>query len=97
MVLDQLVSIIGMIVNQSQNLPRPENTIARSDKMHLWPVEKDDDLVNISTDKITATLEENLEVVNNALDVYKEFLFILKEEERIEGFLKKQPFDRDQF
>jgi hypothetical protein len=26
-------------------LPRPENTIARSDKMHLWDVPIDDQLV----------------------------------------------------
>jgi hypothetical protein len=62
-VQEQLVMIIGMIVNQSQNLPRPENTIARSDKMHLWGVEKDDEIVQISTAKISETIKENLDVV----------------------------------
>lgn len=40
-----LEKIVELIVSQSQNLPRPENTIARSDKMHLWDVPIEDDLV----------------------------------------------------
>ena len=40
-----LEKIVELIVTQSQNLPRPENTIARSDKMHLWDVSIEDDLV----------------------------------------------------
>lgn len=34
----ELEKIVDLIVQQSSNLPRPENTIARSDKMHLWDV-----------------------------------------------------------
>lgn len=47
--------------------------------------------------KISETLSENLEVVKLALNVYDDYLFILKEKERIEEFLKKEPYDRDTF
>jgi hypothetical protein len=40
---------------------------------------------------------ENLEVVRLALNIYDDFLFILNEKERIEDFLKKEPYDRDEF
>lgn len=88
-----------MIVNQSQNLPRPENTIARSDKMHLWPVEKDDEIVQIATSKISETIKENLDVVKLALEVYNEYLFILKEEDRIDELIKAPTttFEREKF
>jgi len=41
----ELEGIIDSIVKQSSNLPRPENTIARSDKNHLWDVQSDDEIV----------------------------------------------------
>jgi len=56
-----------MIVGQSHHLPRPENTIARSDKMHLWDVQIDDELVTKAKSKISETLSENLEVIQLAL------------------------------
>jgi hypothetical protein len=98
-VQEQLVMIIGMIVNQSQNLPRPENTIARSDKMHLWGVEKDDEIVQIATAKISETIKENLDVVKLALEVYNDYLFILKEEDRIDELIKAPTttFEREKF
>jgi hypothetical protein len=78
-------------------LPRPENTIARSDKMHLWDVKIDDELVVKAKDKISETLRENLETVKLAVNIYDEYLFILKEKDRIEQILKQEPFDREKF
>lgn len=49
----ELENIIDMIVMQSQNLPRPENTISKSDKMHLWDVPADDELVDKAKTKIS--------------------------------------------
>ena len=40
-----LENIIDGIVSQSKNLPRPENTIQRSDKQHLWDVPANDEIV----------------------------------------------------
>ncbi len=47
-VKDQLVNIVNEIIKQSEYLPRPENTIARSEKLHLWHVPEDDELVRIA-------------------------------------------------
>lgn len=58
-----LISVVEQIVNQSQNLPRPENTIARADKMHLWAVQKDDEIVKIAKNKIEDIIEQNINVV----------------------------------
>jgi hypothetical protein len=68
-------------------LPRPENTIARSDKMHLWDVKIDDELVTKAKEQISQTLKDNLDTVKLAVKVYDDFLFILREKERIEIFL----------
>jgi hypothetical protein len=38
-----------------------------------------------------------LEVVEEALHIYDDFLFLLTEKERIDEFLKKEPYDRDEF
>jgi hypothetical protein len=93
----ELEDVIDNIVTQSSNLPRPENTIARSDKMHLWDVQIDDKLVTDAKHEISETLSENIDVIDLALEVYNDYLFILKEKERIEEFLKKEPFDKNQF
>lgn len=41
-----LITQVGKIVQQSEHIPRPENTIARSEKLHLWHVEVTDELVS---------------------------------------------------
>jgi len=96
-VKSELESIVDMIVRQSSNIPRPENSITKSDKQHLWDVQYDDELVINSKAKISETLSENLKIVELALEVYDDYLFILKEKDRIEAFLKKEPFDREAF
>lgn len=65
--------------------------------MHLWDVKIDDELVLKAKDTISETLKENLETVKLAVNIYDDYLFILKEKERIEIFLQKEPFDRDAF
>jgi hypothetical protein len=45
--------------------------------MHLWDVQKEDELVYISKSKISETLKDNLDVVSLACNVYDEYLFIL--------------------
>jgi hypothetical protein len=59
----ELEEIVDHIVKQSSNLPRPENTIARSDKNHLWDIQPDDEIVITAKAQISETLQENLEIV----------------------------------
>lgn len=65
--------------------------------MHLWDVKIDDELVIKAKDQISQTLKDNLDTVKLAVNIYDDYLFILKEKDRIEEFLKKTPFDRDEF
>lgn len=83
------------IVKQSCSLPRPENTIARSDKTHLWDIQADDEIVLKAKAQISETLRDNLEIVKLALNVYDEYLFVLTEGDRIQEFLKQEPLQRD--
>ncbi len=92
-----LEKIVELIVNQSSNLPRPENTIARSDKMHLWEVLIEDDLVRNAQNEIHEILEKNIDTVEEALKVYDKYLFILKEKARIEQLLNEGPYKREVF
>jgi hypothetical protein len=87
-----------LIVQQSSNLPRPENTIARSDKMHLWDVQVDDELVTKAKAKISETLSENLEIVSKAVNVYDSYLWILNERARVTDFINNEDnYDKNEF
>jgi hypothetical protein len=81
-----LLNIVELIVNQSQNLPRPENTIARADKMHLWFVPTDDEIVKNALAEIDDIIEKNINVVEKVLGLYDD-IYILKEEPILEKFL----------
>jgi dynein heavy chain len=93
----EMEEIIDSIIKQSNNIPRPENTIARSDKMHLWDVQADDEIVINAKNTISKTLLENLEVTKQCIRVYDKYIPLLKEKSRIEEFLNKEPFDRAEF
>lgn len=97
-VRDQLLNMVNEIVRQSEYLPRPENTIARSEKLHLWHVPEEDELVKNAKQEISEILDKNMSVVEKALHVYDEYLFILKEKQRVDAFLADTGnFSRDEF
>jgi len=97
-VRDQLMNLVNEIIKQSEYLPRPENTIARSEKLHLWHVNEDDQLVKNAKKEIDEILEENMPSIEKALHVYDEYLFILKEKTRVDAFLSDpNKFSREDF
>lgn len=97
-VSDSLEGLVNTIVRQSEHIPRPENTIARSEKLHLWHVPEDDELVNNARMEISQILEKNMEVVEKALHVYDDYLFVLKEKTKVEAFLSDtSKFKREDF
>jgi hypothetical protein len=63
----------------------------------LWDVPANDEIVEKAKSTISETIDNNLKVVKQALHIYDDFVFILNEKERIDEFLKKEPFDRDEF
>jgi hypothetical protein len=93
----QLEKVVEEIVQQSQNLPRPENTIARSDKMHLWDVSNEDELVKNAKGEIMEILEHNLNTAEMALRIYDDYLFLLKERPRIEKFCQEDNHTREEY
>jgi hypothetical protein len=96
--MEQLLNMVNEIVRQSEYLPRPENTIARSEKLHLWHVPEDDELVRHAKDEIKEILQKNMSVVEKALHVYDDYLFILKEKQRVDLFLSdSSQFSREEF
>jgi len=54
--------------------------------MHLWEVSTEDELVKNAKSEIMEILEHNLDTAEMALDIYKDYMFILKERPRIEKF-----------
>lgn len=86
-VKEQLLKLVSEIIKQSEYLPRPENTIARSEKLHLWHVPEDDELVRIAKQDISDILDKNMVIVEKALHVYDDYLFILKERTKVDQFL----------
>lgn len=93
----ELEGIVDAIVKRSQNLPRAETTFTKTDRMYLWEVKPDDELVINAKNKISTTIRDNLETVKLATNIYDDYLFILNEKDRIEDFLNKEPFDREEF
>jgi hypothetical protein len=97
-VAEALEGLVSTIVKQSEHIPRPENTIARSEKLHLWHVPDEDELVKNAKLEIMEILEKNMAVVEKALHVYDDYLFILKEKQRVETFLSdSSKFKREDF
>ena len=82
-----LMNIVELIVQASQNLPRPENTIARAEKMHLWEVPIEDDIVKNAESKIEDILVGNIDAAEKAVNVYDEYLFILTEDKKVEEYI----------
>ena len=60
-------------------------------------MKEDEEVIRKAKDTVSKTIKENLDVVKLALDVYNDYLFLLKEKDRIEGFLKKTTFSRELF
>ena len=92
-----LVKVVESIVQQSQNLPRPENTIARSEKMHLWEVSTDDCIVKEAVHEIEEILDGNLSTAELTLGVYDKYRYLLREKTSVEAFLAEPNHTRDEY
>jgi hypothetical protein len=93
----ELEQIIDTIVKQSHNLPRPENSWSRGDKMHLWVVPEDDEVMDEAKKTVSKIIEENRKVVETAIHVYKDYMWILSEQAKVAEFVDPkniQNYDR---
>lgn len=64
--------------------------------MHLWHVPPEDDIVKNALREIEEILEGNNNAAQKALSVYDDYLFILREEERVKAFLEEQNHTREE-
>ena len=65
--------------------------------MHLWVVPDDDEVAEEAKKAVSKIIEENRKVAEQAIHVYEDYMWILKEQEVVDEFLKKEPYDRDTF
>jgi hypothetical protein len=96
----ELENIIDAIVKQSCNLPRPENSWSRGDKMHLWVVPEDDEVMDDAKKTVSKIIEENRKIVETAVDVYQDYMWILDQGPKVQEFVdtkNTQNYDRDKF
>jgi hypothetical protein len=96
-VCEELVSVVGKMIEKINHIPRADTQIANTDKSHLWDIQEDDQIVLVAKKEITDILQENLAATEQCVHVYDDFVFLLSEDQRLEAFLNKKPFSRDEF
>ena len=85
------------MVERINQIPRADTQIANSEKMHLWDIKTNDELVINAEEEIKAILLDNLKVTDKAKNVFEEFRFLLEEESRLEKQLENPDPKRPDF
>lgn len=96
-VRNKLVEIVDLMIERINRISRADTQIANSSKTHLWDIEKKDEIVIKAKDEIKKILDENLEITKKTLNIYDNFVFLLREGEKIREFLEKKQFNREDF
>ena len=96
-VRDELVKIVSTMVEKINAIPRADTQIANNDKTHLWYISADDEIVKNAESIIKSIVDENLQATSKCVEVYKDFLFLLEEESKVDAFLNKKPFKKEEF
>lgn len=91
-----LLRIIENIVNVSDKFSRAEINIARSEKVHLWPMTLEDELIQDVFKEVDEIINNNLAVISKVTQVFDNYIFLLTEEERVQQFIAKEP-TREEF
>ena len=92
----ELLKIIDDCVKQSQEMPRSENSFARSEKTKLWEVPLEDEVVKQAISKVEKVIEENLNVVEKVLNIYDSYVYLLKEKVKVTKFCETKK-DRESY
>ena len=96
-VRDELVRIVTQMIEKINLIPRADTQIANSEKVHLWEIDLEDEIVTQAQQEIREILSENLRATQKAINVYDEFLFLLQEEARIDQFLENKVYVQQEF
>ena len=78
----EILRLIDEIHKSSQNFPRPENNIARSDKTNLWSIPFDDVVYCDVKANIEHILDSNLRNIEKTLEIYNKHVYLLKETDK---------------
>jgi hypothetical protein len=89
-VKDELVKVVMTMVKAIDNIPRADTQIANSDKTHLWEIRQDDEIVVNAKQEITQILLDNLQIAAKAVNIYDEYLFLMKEQEEVKAFCDRK-------
>jgi hypothetical protein len=63
----------------------------------LWYISSADEIILKAELIIKNIVDENLQATAKCINVYDEFLFLLQEDQRIENFLNKKPYKKEEF
>lgn len=85
------------MVKAIDNIPRADNQIANSDKTHLWEIRQEDEIVVAAKDEIGQILLENLTIAQKAVNVYDDYLFLLKEPEEVKAFCDNKGRNKQEY
>jgi len=85
------------MVKAIDNIPRADNQIANSDKTHLWEIRLDDEIVVAARDEINQILLDKLQIAAKAVNVYDEYLFLLKEAEEVKQFCESKERNKQEY
>ena len=94
---DVLVKVVQHMVKAIDNIPRPDTQIANPEKTHLWMIDPKDDIVKKAENEVNEILLENLTIAAKAVNVYDDYLFILKEPERVAEFTSNPIRKREEY
>lgn len=59
-VREELVKIVGSMIDRINQIPRADTQINPSDKTHLWYISADDEIVKNAEHTIKTIIDENL-------------------------------------
>jgi dynein heavy chain len=66
----EILKVIDKILHETHDFPRPENHIARSDKVRLWDIPEWDEVYVRVRQEIGEILDKNLKNVAKVLSIY---------------------------
>jgi hypothetical protein len=97
LVKDTLVGIVTAMVDKINAIPRADTQIQPNEKTHLWLISNEDSIVFEAKEIINHIVTQNLNATAKCINVYDEFLFLIQEDQRIEAFLNKKPYKKEDF
>lgn len=95
-----LLSLIDQAVEITENVPLPQNSMARNNDTNLFKIqdknkdekEENDKVVGQIRDEITKILSENMANIDKVIEIFTPFEYLLSEADRLANTLKtKQP------